>query len=56
MDQKETVTEVEINARMQALGQQRDHAMNQVVLLQGAYAKLQAEFDAYKKEQEVKSE
>lgn len=46
------MSEVEINARMQALGQQRDMAMNQVVLLQGAYAKLQAEFDAYKKDHE----
>ena len=56
MDQKESITEVELNARMQALGQQRDYAMNQVVLLQGAYAKLQAEFDAYKKDKEVDSE
>ena len=39
----------EIDARIQALIQQRDNAMNQVVLLSGKLAALQDEIDQLKK-------
>lgn len=40
---------VEVDGRIMALQEQRDHAMNQVVVLRGVIAKLSQELQDFKK-------